>query len=176
MELERTEVTIEDGTKKPVSIKVWEKPPVTESRYLIAGEVKYEDASGYLEMWNTFTEGRYFSRTLGDVGLMAKLSGTSDWRPFMLPFNAEAGEIPERLEINVVLPGGGKVELRNVNLYQTEVALSEAAPKKTHNAVPLIGGAVIGAALVFWILSARKKRAIKELRKMTAADVSLETQ
>ena len=172
MELERTEVTIEDGAKKPVSIKVWETPPITESRYLIAGEVKYEDASGYLEMWNTFTEGRYFSRTLGEVGLMARLSGTSDWRRFMLPFNADPGTVPDRLEINVVLPGGGKVQLRDVKLYQTDVPLQKASPKEAFNAVPLLGGAVIGAAIVFWILSARKKRAIKELRKMTAADVS----
>ncbi len=40
---------------------------------------------------------------------MKKLSGTSDWRDFELPFHAEPGMTLHRLTLNVVLPGAGKV-------------------------------------------------------------------
>ncbi|MEM7697172.1 MAG: hypothetical protein AAF236_02070 [Verrucomicrobiota bacterium] len=117
----------ETGSVDPVDVLRIEEPGVKKSRHLLAGEVRYSDVQGdgFLEMWTVYKEGkgetaagRYFSRTLGMVGPMAKITGSSEWRQFMLPFNGRAGMYPDELEFNVVLPGGGEVELRGLALYQ----------------------------------------------------------
>jgi len=105
-------------------------PPVSKMVYAIMGEVKYEGVKGdgFLEMWNYFPplkpgmmEGQYFSRTLGESGEMGKLSGTSSWRPFVLPFDRTGGNSkPTRLEINVILPGPGTVYLGPIKLVEYE--------------------------------------------------------
>ena len=116
-----SEVERDVGTQEPISLVEIEAPALAEPNHLVAGMVRYESVSGtgYLEMWTVYGEQeRYFSRTLGDFGPMAVFTGSSDWRPVMLPFRGEAGRIPESLEVNVVLPGGGKVEFRDFRLYE----------------------------------------------------------
>jgi hypothetical protein len=92
-----------------------EAPPVAAASYQIAGTVAYEgvEGSGYLEMWSVFPDGsRYFSRALERTGPMAALSGRSEPRPFVLPFFLqEGGPRPVRLEVNLVLPAGGRVRV-----------------------------------------------------------------
>ena len=66
---------------------------------------------------------------------MAKLKGTSDWRAFLLPFNAEGAKgKPTKLVINVVLPGKGTVYLRGLVLSEVKknagAATSTAVGKK----------------------------------------------
>jgi hypothetical protein len=92
---------------------------VTGHSYAISGQVRYEGvvAPGYLEMWSEFSDGaRYFSRTLAAQGPLAALSGESSGRPFLLPF--ELGDIaaPDRVTVNVVLPGAGTVWVAPVHL------------------------------------------------------------
>ncbi len=85
---------------------------VTGRFYSVSGEVKYEgvEGDGYLEMWSVFPGGRYFSRGLEPGGPMGKISRTSRWRPFLLPFDCKGtGEKPTQLEINLALPGRGTV-------------------------------------------------------------------
>jgi len=104
------------------------KPRISKKLYAITGEVKYNGVrgDGYLEMWNFFPplqsgmpEGQYFSRTLGVGGEMGKLSGTSHWRAFMLPFDSTGGSgSPTRLEINIFLPAQGTVFLGPVKLVE----------------------------------------------------------
>jgi len=106
------------------------QPGLNATRYVLLGEVKYEKVggTGFLEMWNVFPaskpgqpESKYFTRALGAFGPMQKLEGNSAWREFMLPFNPDgAGGAPVRLELNVVLPDGGTVWLRNLRLTQPE--------------------------------------------------------
>lgn len=89
-------------------------PPVESHLYVVRGRIKYENVVGdaYIEMWNDFGgRGAYFTRTLGGVGPMRSISGTSGWRDIGLPFTAEPGMKPERITINVVMPGGGTVFL-----------------------------------------------------------------
>lgn len=105
-------------------------PPITKKLYAIGGQIKYEDVSGdaYLEMWNYFPptepgapEGKFFSRTMAQYGEMKKIHGTSDWRDFILPFNSEgASGPPTRLEVNLVLPGKGKVSVSPLKLVLYE--------------------------------------------------------
>ncbi len=91
---------------------VCNEPGVTSHDYVVRGRVKYDGVvgDGYLELWNDFgDQGIYFSRGLAEWGPMKKLTGTSDWREFELPFHANPGMKPRRLFLNIVLPGEGKV-------------------------------------------------------------------
>jgi hypothetical protein len=87
-------------------------PQISSDDYVVRGEVKYEGVAGegYMELLNDFGSKRvYFTRSLADFGSMRKLKGTSGWRKFELPFHAEPGMRPEKLTLNVVLPGSGTV-------------------------------------------------------------------
>lgn len=99
-----------------------EAPRITRDEFALIGRVKYEnvEGDGYLEMLNHFGErGAFFSRTLANFGPMKKLSGTSDWRTFRLPFTSNPDmPPPERLVVNVVLPGRGTVHLSPLKLVQ----------------------------------------------------------
>jgi len=146
------------------------QPNITTDFYAITGEVRYEnvEGDGFLEMWSHFGEtASYFSRTLGAIGPMAKLTGTSNWRPFMLPFNANgAGSRPSKLVVNVQLPGKGTVLLRNLKLVQSTsyegTATQTGAPwsARTVGIVGGIGGALIGClgTLIEWLASHGKAR------------------
>jgi hypothetical protein len=147
------------------------KPPISKKLYAITGEVKYDGirGDGYLEMWNFFPplqsgmpEGQYFSRTLGVGGEMGKLSGTSDWRAFMLPFDSTGGSgSPTRLEINIVLPAQGTIFLGPVKLVEYTgsfasmgIASSNAWwSDRAAGMVGGIGGSVIGClgGLLGWL-------------------------
>lgn len=122
----------EKGTQKPIPILTIEEPKINEARHLLAGEVAYTDVAGtaFLEMWTHYGPTEYFfSRTLGEFGPMAKLEGSSEWRAFILPFNGKEDHFPEKLQFNLVLPGGGTVEIRNLRLYQHTAAKSAAGNK-----------------------------------------------
>ena len=139
------------------------QPKITTDFYVITGEVRYDnvEGDGFLEMWSHFGEtAAYFSRTLGMSGPMAKLTGTSDWRAFNLPFNAKgASSPPSKLVMNVYLPGKGSVFLRNLKLIQ--ITSSGAAPTPTGSGwsdrmtavVGGIGGVLIGClgAVIEWL-------------------------
>ena len=95
----------------------------TASQYALEGQVRHEDVEGgaYLEMWTVLPDGgRYFTRTLASSGPLGTISGTSAWRPFALPFDLnETRPSHVTVEINLVMPGPGLVELgplRLVNL------------------------------------------------------------
>ena len=94
-------------------------PDLGRDGYEVRGDVRYSNVTGtgYFEMWSIFPDGgRYFSRTLATTGSMAALTGTSDWRPFELPFFLQGGVPPTRLEINVVLPGAGSVDVGRLEI------------------------------------------------------------
>jgi len=130
-----------------------DRPPIKASTYAVVGQVRCEDVEGkgYLELWSHFADsGKHYSRTLAGRGPMKHLSGTSGWRRFVLPFRARAASSPpQKLVVNVVLPGGGAVELGDVRLVQY-------APGEDPLAVPgqwwgertggLVGG-LLGAAI-----------------------------
>jgi len=138
------------------------QPKITTDFYVITGEVRYDnvEGDGFLEMWSHFGEtAAYFSRTLGVSGPMAKLTGTSDWRAFTLPFEAKgASSPPSKLVINVYLPGKGSVFLQNLKLIQ--ITTSGAAPHTASRwsdrmaaVVGGVGGVLIGClgAVIEWL-------------------------
>ncbi len=99
-----------------------EQPKITGASYAITGQVRYEHVDGraYLEMMSIFPGNkRYFSRTLADSGLMKHLEGSSDWRPFSLPFILGADSPkPSALALGIFLPGRGTVHLGPLQLVQ----------------------------------------------------------
>jgi hypothetical protein len=99
-----------------------DRPAITRARYALTGLVRYEDVrtAGHLEMWNHFPSGgRYFTKSLAGAGPLRTLDGTSDWRPFVLPFfNDENAPPPTTLTLTVVLPAGGRVDLGPLRLVQ----------------------------------------------------------
>src|SRR5437764_15022690 len=115
---------------KPASIALWkvESPGVTTKFYALRGKLRYKDVdgTGYLETWNEFAANeqgqpniRAFSRSLADYGPFGKLSGTSDWRDLLIPFNAEGTKQSlGKLELNLVLAGAGEVEITDLQLLE----------------------------------------------------------
>jgi hypothetical protein len=114
-------------------------------------------------MWSVFVDGRYFSRTLDQQGPMGRLSGSSDWRQLVLPFFSRPDfPAPVALEVNLVLPAGGVVEIGPLRLVQYaagEHPLAQASGAWwTDRQGGLIGGAaglVLGVlgSTVGWLVS-----------------------
>ena len=152
-------------------------PDLGRQGYVLRGEVRYSDVAGagYLEMWNVFADGsRFFSRTLGTEGTMAALTGTSDWRPFELPFFLDGAAPPNRLEINVVLPGSGTVEVGPLQLVRLAEAGSGAwVPDRSIGVVGAVLGTAIGllGALVGTLVARNRGRRIV-LPAMTLAAIA----
>ena len=158
-----------------VPLFVLDNPGVTSTVYAVRGEIQHRNVAGdaFLEMWNVFGGtnapnggARYFSRTLSAAGPMKKISGTSDWRPIVLPFNRSGStEPPSRLEANLVLPGPGVVHLRGFALVEDYDLLAPPAgawwSERTGGLVGGIGGASLGclAGLLGSLSSRRKARA-----------------
>lgn len=154
-----------------ITVLVVPDPNITKPRYAIRGQVRYEavEGKGYLEMWNHFPSGgRYFSRTLAASGPMQHLKGVSDWRPFVLPFLIGSAKRPEKLVVNVVLPGKGRVWLGPLSLVQYEqnedpLAASGQWWTNRHSGLfSAILGALIGclAALIGILSSCGKARGL----------------
>jgi hypothetical protein len=100
-----------DGPAKTVHVATFDRPQLTTSRWMVRGKVRYRDVEGrsYLETWNSVAGGEYFSRDF--------ITGSSDWRDFVLPFDASgAGGPPQRIVLNVAFAGKGTVELDQIEV------------------------------------------------------------
>ncbi len=112
-----------DSTPTGFPLVVLDGLSPTMNTFAVEGQVKYWNVEGdaHLEMWTILPDGgRFFSRTVAEDGPLQKISGSSDWRAFSLPFNV-SGQLPEhvKLEIRVFMPGAGIIDispLRIVNL------------------------------------------------------------
>ncbi|HEY5909727.1 MAG TPA: hypothetical protein VJA21_03885 [Verrucomicrobiae bacterium] len=154
------------------------EPGAKEMRYAITGDVKYEgvQGDGYLEMLNYFPpvtkgggEGVYFSRTLGQSGPMGKLTGTSKWRRFILPFDRTGtSNAPVRLELNLFLPAQGTIYISPLKLIESSKDLSSLAgwvedawwSDRSGGLIGGIGGATLGcfAGMLAWLAARGRSR------------------
>ena len=131
----------------PATQQVWvvESPAVRGDQYAITGSVAYADVEGeaFLEMWSVFPDGsRYFSRSLDERGPMGKLSGSSPARPFVLPFFLTPDSPrPVRLELNVVLPAGGRVSVRELRFGSGDEAMTPPGAWWSERTGGLVGAA-----------------------------------
>ena len=120
-----TYLKVVNSNSEPVTVKILtlNAPKVGPPAYAIVGQVRCEgvEGKGYLEMWSHFPGSKkFFSRTLGEKGPMKHLNGSSEWRRFVLPFHmaGDKSNRPEKLVINVILPGGGTVMVGRLRLVQ----------------------------------------------------------
>ena len=150
-----------DQQPKTVALAELKNPGVTALHYAVVGKVRYEnvEAQSALEMWNYFPNGgSYFSRTSAETGPLQSIEGTSDWRPFSLPFFSEQGAgVPDRLLLNLMFGGRGTVYLsppRLVQYTEGESPLAGASgwlsasrawwDDRTGNLIGAIGGSILG--------------------------------
>jgi len=171
-------VTGTPGSQTTTQLLLIEGPAVTSVLYAIEGVLRARDVegAGYLEMWNVFSDGtRYFSRTQADNGPMAWITGTDSDRSFQVPFNREGSDNPPiRLEINLVLPGGGSVDVGPIRLVELR---SGPTPGKQQH-VPFVALLAIAGVLLLMVLviSTTVRRSIAarsesvEERKMKSFD------
>lgn len=164
---------VENAGSQPLkaTLLVIEQPKITTAFYSLSGQVRYEgvEGDGYLEMWNHFDDRAYFSRTLGEGGPMGKLNGTSDWRPFVLPFNSTGEKShPTKLVINLHLAGKGVVYLRSPLVLAESAGPSGSITTpgawwsdRAGNRVGGVVGGLIGiiGGLVGWLAGRGKARA-----------------
>ena len=120
-------VTAVPGEQRHLLIELPD-PGISSPVYALKGMLRYADVEGegYLQMDNHFgAQGTFFSKSLAPAGPLGKISGSSDWRPFVLPFYANSGNqadsaapLPEKLSLSLFLPGSGTVSISEVGLYQ----------------------------------------------------------
>jgi hypothetical protein len=146
------EVKNAEPSARTVTLFKLDRPAITKSRYALVGDVRYEavEGAGYLEMSSTFAEkGSFFSRTVEPSGPGQRLSASSPWRPFALPFDATGAGLPESLTVSVTLPGPGTVYLGPLRLVQytgDENPLRAAGAWWGPRTAGLVGG-VVGSLL-----------------------------
>lgn len=168
--------------KKTIHLFDLDRPTIATEGYAITGEVRYDqvEGEGFLEMWShlpgeagdTDIAVSFFSRTLDISGPMGKLTGTSDWRPFQLPayVNDDSDRRPLKLTLNVVLPGEGRVEVRDLKLRSLKTPRS-FSPWMIQSAIGMsIAAFVLGVVAISFFFALRKRRAASELRRIQALD------
>ena len=166
-------VTAVPGEQKQLLLELPD-PGISSPVYALKGMVRYDDVQGdgFLQLDSHFGDaGTFFTKSLAAAGPLGKLSGSSGWRPFVLPFFANSGDqadsaapLPDKLTLSLVLPGAGTVSISDVGLYQYasgEDPLQAAGQWFGDRSAGLLGG--IGGALIgLWgaligVLSSRGK-------------------
>jgi hypothetical protein len=99
-------------------LTVMEAPPLGGGDIVLTVDVAVDEVGspGYLELWAVFDDGgRFFSRSFDNAGVGVLRSGVS--ATVQLPFSL-SGTVPDALELNAVLPDGGRLEIGAVALYE----------------------------------------------------------
>ena len=127
--IDQDTLTINAAPGKPFQLLIeLSDPGITSPVYALKGMIRYENVQGdgFLQLDNHFgARGTFFTKSLASAGPLRKISGSSDWRTFSLPFYANSGDqasgtspLPEKLSLGLYLPGSGMVSIRGVGLYQ----------------------------------------------------------
>lgn len=104
--------------REPETVRLYdvEGLDVDEARLIYRASLRTKDVQGrvFLEMWCRFPgKGEYFSRTLDQA-----LSGTVDWTTLEAPFILQAGQVPDLVQLNVVIDGTGTVWVDDIDLVR----------------------------------------------------------
>jgi hypothetical protein len=153
------------------------EPGVSSPVYALKGMLHYEDVRGdaFLQLDNHFgAKGTFITKSLAPTGPLRKITGSSDWRPFVLPFYANSGDqadgkllLPEKLTLSLYLPGSGTVSVAEVGLYQYAngedplqmyMQAGQWFSNRTAGLIGAIGGTLLGLwGALIGIVSSRGK-------------------
>jgi hypothetical protein len=164
------------GTGRTFPLVAIADPVIRGNAYALTGRVRYRGVAGvgFLEMWSVFADGgRYFSRTVAGDGPQARISGDSEWRDFELPFYLNGSKRPVRLELDLVLPGAGRVWIGPLELTVPGTASSAWWSDRTGGLIGAVAGSLIGitgAILGVLIARGRGRRAV--LTTMVALSIA----
>ena len=156
------------------------QPGISSPVYALKGMLRYEDVEGdaYLQMNNDFGDtGVFFTKSMAPSGPLGKISGSSDWRPFVLPFYTSQGDqasasplAPDELTLVLHLPAAGTVAIRDVKLYQyaddedplASVGQEFSLPNpQVRSALNIFIVLLFVAALVIFIVARKGKRSAR---------------
>jgi len=120
----KIEINQQNRGKGHLNLLTLENPPITSTQYALTGQIKYGNVqcNAYLEMYIYFPGGvRSSSQEQNHAGPMRNLEGSSEWRPFRLPFVSKPGmPAPATVLLNALLFGDGVIYLKEVKLVQTQ--------------------------------------------------------
>lgn len=114
-------------SSETVCIARFDEPRITQKAYYVRGKVRYSrvSSSGYIEMLHHSENGQvFFSRTLDESGPMGKIVGDSAWREFTTPMFLQGEPGPKRIDMNLVIPGSGEIEIAALELVDGVDGLS----------------------------------------------------
>jgi hypothetical protein len=183
-------ITSTGGQNPSMELYTIKNPSIQSRAYVLHGYVRYEGMKhhkqiGFLEMWNTFQSGSYFTRGLAPSGPMMQLMGSSGWRRFELPFliSEEGFEQPKKLQFNVNFPDlaeseTGVIWISDLTLTECQnpggtTSLSTNFNLANPFLVWLVGLAIFAAIAFFiflFVQSTHRRKQSEELRRMQAMD------
>jgi len=88
---------------------------IEQCRVIYRAKLKTEKVQGraYLEMWCRLPgRGEFFSK-----GFHHAVKGTNDWATYETPFYLKRGQQPDLVKLNLVIEGGGKVRIKEAELF-----------------------------------------------------------
>jgi hypothetical protein len=92
-------------------------PGIEQCLLAYRAKLKTENLQGraYLEMWCRFPgRGEFFSK-----GFHHAVKGTNDWAACETPFYLKKGQRPDLVKLNLVVEGGGKAWIKEIELFST---------------------------------------------------------
>ena len=118
-----------DGSRLPADNRTIELARIDGSwvhgrSWQLRTRIRYHEVSGegYAVLWNHFVDGgTFYTRGLAKSGPQGAISGSSEWRELVLPFDATGSKEPlKKLVFSLVLPGSGTVEIEPFTLTPGE--------------------------------------------------------
>jgi uncharacterized protein (TIGR03067 family) len=122
-------------TSKERVVRLYEvRPPLEDCLVTYRAKMKTALAKGraYLEMWVRMPYGgEFFTK-----GVMAPLSGATDWATVEIPFVLQKDERPDLLKLNVKVEGAGTLWIKDIELWQAQLP---SHAKRSSNIKPAAG-------------------------------------
>lgn len=156
-------LTVEAATGKQFQPLIeFADPGISSAVYAMKGMIRHKNVKGdgFLQLDSHFgARGTFFTKSLASAGPLRKISGSSDWRPFVLPFYANSGDqaggtslLPEKLSLGLYLPGSGTVSIRGVGIYQYAIGEDplQSAGQWINNRNATLLGAIAGCLIGIW--------------------------
>ena len=123
-------LTNSGGTRRYHLLTI-EEPHIQRFCYAIDGEVQYRgvEGTGYFEATSHMPDGkRYVMKTLAAGRWLQRIEGDTDWRDFGLAYSVSRNKVlPERIDLDLVLPGPGTVWVGNFYIAQFGPPLEEVS-------------------------------------------------